>query len=90
MTERLKTGVRERLQEIQPKPYSNGGAFGKGDIGAALLLSGVLVLVIFVAWLVHDVFGVDLPSAETLDFVKTFFAILGIPLGVLYARRFKP
>ena len=76
--------VREALPT--PQQYPNGGYVGKRDRLPIAALLGIL----FVSWLIGDVFGLPLPSHETMDFVMKVVAFLGVPGAFLYARRFKP
>ena len=70
----------------RPRQYSNGGYVGKRDRLPIAALAGILI----VSWLARDVFGLPLPSHETMDFVTKLAALFGAPAAFLYARRFRP
>lgn len=84
MTEKM----RRKLDDTLPLPqrYANGGYVGKRD----RLPIALLVVILIVSWLVRDVFGLPLPSHETMDFVMKIAALFGAPAAFLYARRFRP
>jgi len=78
----------EFVRETLPRPqrYNNGGYVGKRDRLPIAMLVAMLVF----SWLVGDVFGLPLPSHETMDFVTRVAAFFGVPAAFLYARRFRP
>jgi len=80
--------VVQALDEKLPRPqrYSNGGYVGKRDRLPIAMIAGILIA----SWLVGDVFGLPLPSHETMDFVTKLAALFGAPAAFLYARRFRP
>ena len=84
MRRRIKKAIDDTLPP--PQRYSNGGYVGKRDRLPIAALVGILV----VSWLVRDVFGLPLPSHETIDFVTKVAALFGAPVAFLYARRFRP
>lgn len=75
MTEQLADTAKRAWAAAKPKPYPNGGSFGKRDI---LPIAGMLVLCV-ITYILHDVLGVlPLPSEETFGF---FSALFGLYLG---------
>jgi len=84
----MRKRVAKALDETLPRPqrYANGGYVGKRDRLPIVAIVAILVL----SWLVRDVFGLPLPSHETMDFVTKVLALFGAPAAFLYARRFRP